>query len=163
MNKYYYPEHDYGYQRAEAEGKNSWDGLHGRIVFEDFAGRAFLERSLGVLALGPTKTNVLEYGCGTGPASCLLAARGFTVHAMDLIPRAIARAKHLADERGLVIRFEVADVCTLGQATEPEYDLVVDKLLPAIRGNRRRPGQPACRRQESAQTRRLLLSCHSDV
>lgn len=70
---------------------------------------------------------MFEYGCGTGPAACFLAARGFQVDAIDLIPEAITIARRMATERGVRVTFGVADVCAL--ASEPvtrRYDLVLD-------------------------------------
>ena len=101
------------------------------VDVDDFPNRAFLRRVLGRLTLpAPRDTEVLEYGCGTAPAARFLAARGFQVDAVDLIPRAIAIARKLAAARGLTITFGVEDVCdwTTGP-TEPtvkQYDLVVD-------------------------------------
>src|SRR5438093_1082800 len=111
MAKYYYPEHEDAYRRIEREGKTSWDDLRGGSGFDDFSSRAFLELALPMLGLRPAETDVLEYGCGTGPGACFLAARGFRVDAIDLIPRAIALAKRFAAERGLTIAFRVRDVC----------------------------------------------------
>jgi 2-polyprenyl-3-methyl-5-hydroxy-6-metoxy-1,4-benzoquinol methylase len=94
--RYYRPEHEDAYRRIEREGKTSWDDLHGGGGFEDFSSRAFLEQILPTLALDPSRTDVLEYGCGTGPGACFLAARGFRVEAIDLVPRAIRLAKRFA-------------------------------------------------------------------
>jgi SAM-dependent methyltransferase len=125
--KYFYPEHEDAYARIEREGKSGWDELHGGAGFDDFSSRAFLERTLPMLGLDPAATEVLEYGCGTGPGACFLAARGFRVDAIDLIPRAIDLAGRFAAERGLDVGFAVQDVCAL--ADEPStrrYDLIVD-------------------------------------
>jgi SAM-dependent methyltransferase len=74
-----------------------------------------------------TSLAVFEYGCGTGPAACYLAARGCQVDAIDLIPEAIAIARKMAGARGVHVNFSVADICDL--AREPatrQYDLVLD-------------------------------------
>jgi SAM-dependent methyltransferase len=127
MAKYYYPEHEEAYERIEREGKGNWDALHGGTGFDDFASRAFLELALPRLGLDPARTEVLEYGCGTGPGACFLAARGFRVDAVDLIPRAIALARRFAVERGLEVTFAVQDVCALADVPPTrQYDLVVD-------------------------------------
>src|SRR5215210_1343108 len=103
--KYYWEEHESGYQRAEREGLVGWDEMHGGRGFDNFSSRAFLEWALDRLDLpaAPEQTDVLEYGCGTGPGACFLAARGFRVDAVDLVPRAIELAKRFAAERGLEI------------------------------------------------------------
>jgi len=125
--RYYRPEHEDAYRRIEREGKASWDELHGGSGFDDFASRAFLEQVLPTLGLDPSWTEVLEYGCGTGPGACFLAARGFRVDAVDLVARAIRLARRFAAERGLTIEFRVQDVCALaGVPPTKQYDLIVD-------------------------------------
>jgi SAM-dependent methyltransferase len=125
--RYYYPEHEDAYRRIEREGKSGWDELHGGTGFDDFSSRAFLEHALATLPLVPSETDVLEYGCGTGPGACFLAARGFRVDAIDLVPRAIRLAKRFAAERGLAIDFRVQDVCALADLPPRKlYDLIVD-------------------------------------
>jgi 2-polyprenyl-3-methyl-5-hydroxy-6-metoxy-1,4-benzoquinol methylase len=125
--KYYRAEHEDAYARIEREGKSNWDELHGGTGFDDFSSRAFLEQVLPTLGLRPAEADVLEYGCGTGSGACFLAARGFRVDAIDLVPRAITLARRFAAERGLAIDFRVADMCALADVTpEKRYDLVVD-------------------------------------
>ena len=127
MARYYRPEHEDAYRRIEREGKASWDELHGGTGFDDFSSRAFLEQVLPTLGLDPERTEVLEYGCGTGPGACFLAARGFRVDAVDLVPRAIRLARRFAAERGLTIDFRVQDVCALADVPPTrQYDLIVD-------------------------------------
>ncbi len=127
MAKYYYPEHDEAYRRIEHEGKTAWGDLHGGSGFDDFSSRGFLERTLAMLPLRPEETDVLEYGCGTGPGACFLAARGFRVDAIDLIPRAIDLARRFAAERGLKVNFAVEDICALADVpSHKTYDLILD-------------------------------------
>lgn len=73
----------------------------------------------------PPEPDVLEYGCGTGPAACFLAARGFRVDAIDLIPEAITLAREFARERSLDVTFTVQDVCTM-VADGKQYDVILD-------------------------------------
>jgi 2-polyprenyl-3-methyl-5-hydroxy-6-metoxy-1,4-benzoquinol methylase len=129
--KYYVAEHEAGYERIEREGGTQWNDLFeddrtGR--FEDFPTREFLQRVLPGLPLPtPRETRVLEYGCGTGSAACFLAAMGFQVDAIDLIPRAIELARSFARERGVAVRFGVQDVCDLAGSTPGKpYDLILD-------------------------------------
>jgi SAM-dependent methyltransferase len=129
--KHYWDEHALAYRRIAGEGKTAWDDLHGGAGFEAFSHRAFLERVLPTLALpaDPALTRALEVGCGTGPGACFLAAQGFRVDAVDLIPEAIALARPFAAARGLDVRYDVADVCALGAlpaGEAPPYDLIVD-------------------------------------
>jgi SAM-dependent methyltransferase len=58
---------------------------------------------------------VLDAGCGTGEHTLLAAASGADAMGVDISPRAIARARAKAAERGLPARFEVADVLNLGR------------------------------------------------
>ncbi|MEU4198024.1 class I SAM-dependent methyltransferase [Kribbella sp. NPDC026611] len=129
--RYYYAEHEDAYRRLQQEGMTQWSELfeEGRAAdFGAFPNREFLEHALRCLDLPATsEVDVLEYGCGTGPAACFLAARGFRVDAIDLIPQAITVARRFAAERGADVRFSVQDVCAL--ADEPvrkQYDVIVD-------------------------------------
>jgi SAM-dependent methyltransferase len=81
------------------------------------------------LSASPGETDVLEYGCGTGPGACFLASRGFRVDAVDLSPTAIRLARGFAAERGLTITFAVQDVCeAANEPAEKRYDLIVDSF-----------------------------------
>jgi len=57
---------------------------------------------------------VLDAGCGTGENALLAASRGADVTGIDVAPTAIARARAKACDRGLTVRFEVADALDLG-------------------------------------------------
>ena len=91
----------------------------------DFSSRGFLEEVIPRLRLGRDRRRVLELGTGTGPGAIYLAERGFDVHAIDLIPEAIAEARRIASERGLHVRFEVIDATRIPRHG-PAYDLIVD-------------------------------------
>jgi SAM-dependent methyltransferase len=128
---YYWDEHAWAYRRIAREGKTAWNDLHGGAGFDAFSHRPFLERVLPTLPLAadPAQTRALEVGCGTGPGACYLAARGYRVDGVDLIPEAIILARRVAADRGLEVRYAVADVCALGPlpaGQAPPYDLVVD-------------------------------------
>jgi cyclopropane fatty-acyl-phospholipid synthase-like methyltransferase len=68
---------------------------------------------------------LLDAGCGTGEHTLLAAARGAEAAGVDISPRAIARARDKAAERGLQARFEVADVLSLGHLGTV-FDSVID-------------------------------------
>jgi SAM-dependent methyltransferase len=68
-----------------------------------------------------------EYGTGTGPGACFLAARGFVVDAVDISPTAIALARRFAAERRLTVSFTICDVRSM-TPPGPLYDLVVDNF-----------------------------------
>jgi SAM-dependent methyltransferase len=113
--RYYQAEHESAYREIERLGYTQWNDLFdqsGEWTYDHFQNRAFLERILPQLDL-PEASRALEYGCGTGPAACFLAARGFQVDAIDLIPEAITLARRMAEERGVRVAFNVADVCDL--------------------------------------------------
>src|SRR4051812_48536270 len=99
--KYYLPEHLAGYARIRAEGKSSWDELHGSARFEDASVRRALEEAWAHLSFDAQRPLVLEYGCGTGSGACWLAEHGCVVDAIDLSEEAIAIARREAKRRGL--------------------------------------------------------------
>jgi SAM-dependent methyltransferase len=118
MSRYYFG-HEQVYRRLEAEGHVAWD----KRAYDDFCMRPFLEHALARLAL-PPGSSALEIGCGTGPISCLLAARGFDVLGLDVSETAVRMASRHASERGLSAEFRVQDVVEL--TGERSYDLIVD-------------------------------------
>ena len=77
---------------------------------------------------------LLDAGCGTGEHVLLAAARGADAMGIDISPRAIARARDKAAERGLPARFEVADVLSLGQLGMT-FDIVIDSGVFHIFGD----------------------------
>lgn len=68
---------------------------------------------------------VLDAGCGTGEHALLAASRGADVTGMDLSPTAIASARAKAAERGVTVRFEVADALDLPRRSLT-FDTVID-------------------------------------
>jgi SAM-dependent methyltransferase len=68
---------------------------------------------------------VLDSGCGTGENALLAASRGADVVGIDVAPTAIARARAKAAQRGLAVRFEVADSLDLGPL-DLDVDTVID-------------------------------------
>jgi SAM-dependent methyltransferase len=104
---------------------------HGAMVgwrgqpFEQFLFRPFLEFALSRLTFPCARPRALEYGTGTGPGACFLAARGFEVEAVDVCPTAIELARTFAAQQRLRIRYEVRDIRDL-PCRDRRYDLVVD-------------------------------------
>jgi SAM-dependent methyltransferase len=72
---------------------------------------------------GMTPGRALEMGCGTGANAVWLAEHGWQVTAVDFSEVAIARGRRLAKERGVDVRYVVADA----SAYEPEgqHDLIL--------------------------------------
>lgn len=125
--RYYEREHFDAYALITRRGLDQWSDLHEQLDgFHDFPNRAFLERVLPPLRSGQ-RLSVLEYGCGTAPASCFLAERGYDVRGVDLVPDAIDLARAKAAEYGLAIQFEVEDICAWTSETET-YDIVLDSF-----------------------------------
>ena len=129
--RYYHAEHEAAYRTIAQLEYTQWNDLFDQSsawTYDDFQNRAFLERVIPRLDLpAASAPSVLEYGCGTGPAACFLAARGFRVDAIDLIPEAITLARRMAKERGVHVAFSVADICALAsEAVTRRYDLVLD-------------------------------------
>ena len=116
----YYEGHEHAYKKLEAEGASCWD----RTAYEQFCLRPFLEAALARLMFGSAKPSALELGCGTGPAACFLAERGFEVEGVDISETAVRLAAAQALSRGLSARFSKADVCHLEGAAA--YDLILD-------------------------------------
>lgn len=72
---------------------------------------------------------VLELGCGPGRNAVHLAARGFTVDAVDLSPAAVAWALERAELAGVRLGLHCGDVFALAGPQGPlrgPYDLVYD-------------------------------------
>lgn len=81
---------------------------------------------------------VLDLGCGTGEHALWFAERGHEAWGVDMVPRAIERAREKCAERGLDATFEVADALDLPPLGGP-FDVIVDSGLfhafePAKRG-----------------------------
>ena len=93
--------------------------------YDEFSSRGFLDEVIPRLTVHRDRPRVLELGTGIGPGAVYLAEHGFAVHAVDVIPEAIARARRAAAERGLDVCFEVMDVTRIPRHG-PACDLIVD-------------------------------------
>lgn len=116
----YYAGHESTYRSLEAEGASCWD----RTAFDAFYMRPFLELALARLEATRGEGRALDLGCGTGPATCLLAAHGYDALGIDLSPTAIRMARRNAAQRSLTARFELHDVLELDG--DECFDLIVD-------------------------------------
>jgi SAM-dependent methyltransferase len=85
------------------------------------APNAFLRSKAHLLKAGQRALSIAD---GEGRNSVFLAELGLDVRAMDFSPNALAKARALAKERGVTVRFEQADLETW---TWPvgEFDVVV--------------------------------------
>jgi len=93
----------------------------------------FLEAEAGRL---PPAARVLDVACGEGRNAVWLAARGHDVVGLDISPLALEKARRLAAERGVTVRFEEADLRTF-EWGEGEFDAIVCIFIqfaaPAVR------------------------------
>jgi 2-polyprenyl-3-methyl-5-hydroxy-6-metoxy-1,4-benzoquinol methylase len=114
------------FQQLRAAGKTSWDEqADPEASFDKFVMRPFLEESLAEMPQGSHGRSALEVGCGSGPICCFLAARGWAVRGIDVSQTALEMAQRNADQRGLTVQFDAADIC--GMPAQPDrYDLVID-------------------------------------
>ena len=125
--KYFYHEHLADYAELKAKGLLSRGELYGNPNdFSNFSSKSFLTETLPRLDLKPN-ARVLELGCGTGPVAYFLAQFGYQVHGIDVIPDAIDKAKAIAAEHRLAIRYEVLDVCQIPRGGKP-YQLIIDSF-----------------------------------
>ena len=74
---------------------------------------------------GKLSGDVIDLGCGTGENAMMLAAKGNRVLGIDSAPRAIAKARSKAKERGSMAEFRVADALGL-QALGRQFDAAID-------------------------------------
>ena len=128
--RYYEAEHVEGYARVKADQLSQWSDLHQTLAgFDDFPNRACLDRWLPPVSTG-SRVRVLEYGCGTGPAACFLAARSYQVTGIDLVQDAIDLARRHATEQNVSVRFQVEDICRWNEDAALEdrelFDVVLD-------------------------------------
>ncbi|MEL6406846.1 MAG: class I SAM-dependent methyltransferase [Chloroflexota bacterium] len=77
---------------------------------------------------------ILDCACGIGTQAIGLAQLGYRVHGTDLSPQAIARAKKEAEHMSVSITFSVADMRTLHEQVDGQFDCIVafDNALPHL-------------------------------
>ena len=83
---------------------------------------------------GADVRTILDAACGIGTQSLGLAARGYQVTASDISPEAVARARTAAAQHGLSLTVHVADMRTLQQVHQHQFDVVVacDNAIPHL-------------------------------
>src|SRR5690349_15279346 len=75
----------------------------------------------------PRPGRALELGCGTGTNAVYLARHGWRVTAVDLVDRAVRRARERAGAAGVDVEILCGDATRLGEVGAPgPYDLFFD-------------------------------------
>jgi cyclopropane fatty-acyl-phospholipid synthase-like methyltransferase len=113
-------------------------------------------------ARGEIEGKVLDIGCGTGENAMYLAARGHSVHGIDLSAAAIARAKRAAEKRGVTVNFQFANIFDLSPR-EVEFGTATDY---GVFHQFRRSGierYVGCLRRLMGGRQKLVLMCFSDA
>ena len=80
---------------------------------------------------------ILDCACGIGTQAIGLAALGYVVTASDISDGELAEAAERAEEKGVKIRFEHADFCSLSDVFSEQFDIVIaiDNALPHMLTN----------------------------
>jgi SAM-dependent methyltransferase len=117
------------YRFAYWIGLKPWEDLASLPIREQI--RALLDREDAERA--PSQRTALDLGCGTGIWAAELAARGWRVTGVDLVPRALEAARRRARERGVECRFVHGDLTALRAAGVGDgFHFILD--LGAIHG-----------------------------
>lgn len=110
------------------------------LIFEDWDASVtrqgeVLDRIIGNnLDLPRNYTKVLDCSCGIGTQAIGLGLLGYKVHATDLSPNAVSRAKREAQRLGADLTVGVADFRSLNDQVEGSFDVVIscDNSLPHL-------------------------------
>ncbi len=108
------------------------------LIFADW--RASVRRHGEILdrvirsTLGAAPLLVLDCSCGIGTQAIGLALRGYRVHATDLGPSAVERARREAQSFGVPVTFDVADMRDLATVVPGSFGVVLacDNSLPHL-------------------------------
>lgn len=104
------------------------------FIFPDW--QAAVERQGNIISklIGQSPLSVLDCSCGIGTQAIGLARLGYKVHATDISPKEIEKAKEAANEMGVDLTFGVADFRNLKDDVNGEYDVVIsfDNSLPHL-------------------------------
>lgn len=75
----------------------------------------------------PPRGRVLVPGCGRGHEALYLAARGYTVTALDIAPEPIAYLRAEAGRRGISLHLHEGDLLALGPEHDGAYDVWLEQ------------------------------------
>jgi SAM-dependent methyltransferase len=110
---------------------------------------------------GGLRGRVLDAGCGTGEHALMAAALGLDATGIDGSPTAIGLARQKAAERGIDVRFLVADALDLGSLGEV-FDTVIDSGLFHVFDDDGRARYVDSLRAATAPGGRVYVLCFSD-
>jgi SAM-dependent methyltransferase len=108
------------------------------LIFADWKQEVFRQGkvldALIRLQMGAAARTVLDCSCGIGTQAIGLAAQGYTVHATDLSPAAVARAREEAAAFGVSLTCDVVDLRALETRVPGVFDVVLscDNALPHL-------------------------------
>jgi len=108
----------------------------------------------------PGPWRVLDCACGIGTQAIGFALRGHCVHATDLSPAPLERARREADAFGVQLSFGVADFLNLAERVPDVFDVVVcaDNAIAHLLDDERLTRALAAMRSRLAPGGRLLLT-----
>jgi SAM-dependent methyltransferase len=110
---------------------------------------------------GGLRGRVLDAGCGTGEHALMAAGLGLEATGIDGSPRAIELARRKAAERGVDVRFLLADALDLGSLGEV-FDTVIDSGLFHVFDDNDRARYVDSLRAATAPSGRVYVLCFSD-
>jgi len=114
--KPYYLAYDGRYQRIYEAGAWLWGSEKPTKELSDFLVSCFT----------PKSGKVIEFGCGEGVDSCYLAQKGYEVLGVDISKTAIEKAKRVAQNQEVSVKFLVGDVTSLSYLQSESFDFAVD-------------------------------------
>jgi SAM-dependent methyltransferase len=141
------PTHDF--DAIYAEGTPAWDIGRPQPAFDHLA------------KSGDLAGRVLDVGCGTGEHALMAASLGYEAVGVDMSVRAIELANTKAAERGLTVRFAVADALRLVDLGE-QFDTALDCGLFHVLDDGERELYVASLAEAVPQGGRLHLLCFSE-
>jgi len=136
-----HPQHSTRIQITRMNTGKSYDDLAGlyHLIFQDWDASierqaVSVSRILQKFGVEATRQCILDCACGIGTQSLGLAKLGFEITGCDISSAAIERARREASQRGLDIRFLVADMRDLTALGGALFDAVIcmDNSLPHL-------------------------------
>ncbi len=126
-----YYDHEPAYKAIAEAGGRGWDDLPSeqRGCCDDSSegdSYAALERFLASRWAPEPGTRAIEFGCGGGQATLLLAEHGYEAVGVDFSETAIELARENAEQADVEAEFVVGDVLDLSDFDDDSFGLVID-------------------------------------